>query len=80
MTTIEHCRAPTTDAVPVRSRVILRRLHSRLLDGGPAERGDVPGWVLVTLMSALLVVTLLGVARGELVSVFRNAIDSVANP
>lgn len=79
MTTIEHDRAPTTRAA-LRSRAALERLQRRVLAGGPAERGDVPGWVLVTLMSALLVVTLLGVARGELVGVFQNAIDSVANP
>ncbi len=47
---------------------------------GASERGDVPGWVLVTLMSALLVVALLGVAKGELTSVFRNAINSVSSP
>lgn len=70
----------TTTRPAVGLRSVPGRLHRRLLAGGPVERGDVPGWVLVTLMSALLVVTLLGVARGELASVFENAIDSVANP
>ena len=42
------------------------------------ERGDVPGWVLVTLMSAGLVVALWTVAGKVLVEVFNNAISKVA--
>ena len=42
------------------------------------ERGDVPGWVLVTLMSAGLVVSLWTVAGKVLVEVFNNAISKVA--
>ena len=41
------------------------------------DRGDVPGWVLVTLMSALLVVALLAVAQDRLVSLFEQAMDSI---
>lgn len=43
------------------------------------DRGDVPGWVMVTLMSALLVVALLTVFRNELVELVRNAFSSVNN-
>lgn len=43
-----------------------------------SQRGDVPGWVLVTLMSAGLVVALWTVAGKVLVEVFNNAISKVA--
>ena len=43
-----------------------------------AERGDVPGWVLVTMMTAALVVLLWGVAGPVLSDMFTNAINSVS--
>jgi hypothetical protein len=42
-----------------------------------ADRGDVPGWVLVTLMTAGLVVALWAVAEPRLAQVFNDAIDRV---
>ncbi|WP_369056413.1 hypothetical protein [Kineococcus terrestris] len=48
--------------------------------GAPAddrERGDVPGWVLVTLMTAGLVVALWAVAAPRLEQVFTQAMDTV---
>jgi hypothetical protein len=45
--------------------------------GDRGDRGDVPGWVLVTLMTAGLVLVLWGVARDRLTEVFNNAIDGV---
>jgi hypothetical protein len=41
------------------------------------ERGDVPGWVLITLMTAALVSALWLVAEDRLVSLFQNALASV---
>lgn len=41
------------------------------------ERGDVPGWVLVTLMTAGLVVALWAVAGPLLENAFTDAIQSV---
>lgn len=41
------------------------------------ERGDVPGWVMVTLMTAALVALLLAVAGPALEGLFRQAIDTV---
>jgi hypothetical protein len=41
------------------------------------ERGDVPGWVLITLMTAGLVTVLWAVARTELVDIFHRAMSSV---
>jgi hypothetical protein len=59
---------------------VLRRLTERLLPRLPAgDRGDVPGWVLVTLMTAGLVLTLWAVAGPRLESVFNTAIDSVVS-
>jgi hypothetical protein len=41
------------------------------------ERGDVPGWVLITVMTAGLVTIIYGVAREELASILRSALNSV---
>ncbi len=41
------------------------------------ERGDVPGWVLVTVMTAGLVAVIWGVADDQLSSMLRNALNSV---
>lgn len=50
------------------------RLHRRLL----ADKGDVPGWVLVAVMTAGLVTALWVVADGQLSSVLDRAINSVS--
>lgn len=42
------------------------------------ERGDVPGWVLVTLMTAALVVVIWAVAGPALVNLFEQAISRVS--
>jgi hypothetical protein len=44
------------------------------------ERGDVPGWVLVTLMTAGLVVALWAIAGPLLEGAFTDAIQSVTGP
>lgn len=48
-------------------------LHARLID----DQGDVPGWVLITLMTAGLVVALWAVAAPALGTVFDQAISRV---
>ncbi|MFO7691087.1 MAG: hypothetical protein R6W83_11145 [Cryobacterium sp.] len=45
---------------------------------GPDERGDVPGWVLITLMTAGLVVIIWGLAGPALSGLFQQAIDRVS--
>lgn len=42
------------------------------------DRGDVPGWVLVTLMTAGLVVLLWGLAGPAMKGVFDQALNKVA--
>lgn len=41
------------------------------------ERGDVPGWVMITLMSAILVAGLLFIAEPALEQLFRTAMEQV---
>lgn len=44
---------------------------------GDTDRGDVAGWVLVTLMTAGLVLTLWAVAGPRFEEVFNDAMDRV---
>jgi hypothetical protein len=41
------------------------------------ERGDVPGWVLITLMTAGLVIIIWSLAGPALSNVFQQAIERV---
>ena len=43
------------------------------------ERGDVPGWVLITLMTAGLVVVIWALAGPALSQLFQQAIDQVSS-
>ena len=43
------------------------------------ERGDVPGWVLVTVMTAGLVMAIWGLADDQLRQMLKDALDSVKN-
>lgn len=52
----------------------MKNLTRRLVD---EETGDVPGWVLITLMTAGLVVIIWGLAGPALSGVFEQAIDRV---
>jgi hypothetical protein len=49
----------------------LRRARAR------SQRGDVPGWVLITVMTAALVAGLLAIAGPELNQMLREALASV---
>jgi hypothetical protein len=42
-----------------------------------SERGDVPGWVLITVMTAGLVAALWAVAGPQLSQMLRDALSSV---
>jgi hypothetical protein len=44
------------------------------------ERGDVPGWVLIVLMTSALVVAIWGVARDRLVAIVETALQTVCGP
>ncbi|WP_243064288.1 hypothetical protein [Humibacter sp. RRB41] len=43
------------------------------------DRGDVPGWVLITLMTAGLVIIIWGLAGPALSGVFQQAIERVTS-
>lgn len=45
-----------------------------------SERGDVPGWVLVTLMTAGLVTAIWAIASPTLSNLFQTAISGVTGP
>jgi len=48
-----------------------------LLNRPNDDRGDVPGWVLITLMTAGLVILIWALAGPALQGVFQQAIDRV---
>lgn len=49
-------------------------------DEGERDRGDVPGWVLITIMTAGLVTVLWALASDSLQDILSNALDSVTGP
>ena len=52
----------------------MRNLPCRAESG---ERGDVPGWVLVVLMTTGLVTAIWTIAAPRLTAILRNALDSM---
>ncbi len=60
---------PSEHAKGAPSSSVARRLMARLV----ADQGDVPGWVLITLMTAGIVVALWAVASDQIVQIFENA-------
>ena len=64
-----------------RLHLLWSMVRTRLAAGPGGQRGDVPGWVLVTIMTAGLVAALWAVAGDTLTDVFRSAIaDTVGGP
>lgn len=61
-----------------RMRFADRRSQDLLQDLVDDETGDVPGWVLVTLMTAGLVVLIWAVAGPALSALFEQAIQRVS--
>ena len=55
----------------------LLRLYVSVTTPFRSERGDVPGWVLIVLMTSALVVAIWGVARDRLVTIVSTALSSV---
>jgi hypothetical protein len=41
------------------------------------DRGDVPGWVMITVMTAIVTIALLAVFREQVISAVQNAFQSV---
>ncbi len=65
-------------------RMTAQLLHR--LNAGPGsgagrdedDRGDVPGWVMITVMTAIVVIALLAVFREQVVTAVQNAFQSVS--
>ena len=57
----------------VLTRLYLALVRRRVRD----ERGDVPGWVMVTVMTAGMVMVIWGVAEGQLRSMLSAALSQV---
>lgn len=56
----------------------VQSLRGLLHDAYEDERGDVPGWVLITLMTAGLVVVIWALAGPALADLFQQAIERVS--
>lgn len=54
-----------------------RRVGARIGSVLRSERGDVPGWVLITMMTAGLVIAIWAVAAPALGTVFDQALSRV---
>jgi hypothetical protein len=57
--------------------IVLNGLERRVTN---REQGDVPGWVLITLMTAGLVTILWSLAATQLTALFTQAMTSVTGP
>ncbi len=56
---------------------VLLSLVAPMTSQDDPERGDVPGWVMITMMSAILVAAILVVAQDALVNMFNNAMSMI---
>ncbi|QIV88144.1 hypothetical protein NMP99_06430 [Glutamicibacter mishrai] len=62
----------------LRGASFIRRMWAKVSPKLVDSRGDVPGWVMITLMSAVLVAALLAIAGPRLQDLFNQAIDRVS--
>ncbi|MFU8947153.1 hypothetical protein ACLRGF_10530 [Mycetocola zhadangensis] len=56
----------------------LRRFRHSIVRQMQDDTGDVPGWVLITLMTAGLVIVIWGLAGPALSQIFEQAISKVS--
>jgi hypothetical protein len=54
-----------------------QRLFKNVLQTIRSERGDVPGWVLVVLMTTGLVTAIWTIAAPRLTSILKNSLDAM---
>ena len=62
---------------PLALLVALQTLVLGRVSGEERERGDVPGWVLITLMTAGIVAIIWGFAEDRLLAIVTEALESV---
>ena len=58
-------------------RQFLTRTHDSFFTRLKNERGDVPGWVLVVLMTTGLVTAIWTIAAPRLTAILKNSLDSM---
>lgn len=64
--------------MPLALFVALQTALTERVSGQDRERGDVPGWVLITLMTAGIVTVLWTFAGDRLLAILTDALDAVA--
>jgi hypothetical protein len=57
--------------------VALQTMLLERVSRADGERGDVPGWVLITLMTAGIVAIIWGFAEDRLLAIVTDALESV---
>ncbi|MSV62843.1 MAG: hypothetical protein F2846_01825 [Actinobacteria bacterium] len=55
------------------------KLKEKIVGKFISERGDVPGWVLVVLMTTGLVTAIWTIAAPRLSAILRNSLDAMNN-
>jgi hypothetical protein len=55
----------------------IQQIQSRFRSALASERGDVPGWVLVVLMTTGLVTAIWTIAAPRLTSILKNSLDAM---
>ena len=65
--------AMTRTAIEASRRIQRNRIVKKLSE----ERGDVPGWVLVVLMTTGLVTAIWTIAAPRLTAILKNSLDSM---
>lgn len=66
---------PISRLLAVHLTVLLTVLLARARERD--DRGDVPGWVMVTLMTAMVVTALIPVVRNQLMDLLTSAFNMV---
>ena len=59
------------------ARRLARVRESRIFQALSDQRGDVPGWVLVVLMTTGLVTAIWTIAAPRLTAILRNSLDAM---
>ena len=77
MNLLQSLFANIAAGVTVAGHALRGDLERRVIE---RERGDVPGWVLITLMTAGLVTILWSLAATQLTALFTRAMNSVTGP
>lgn len=57
----------------------MRRWQAQVLTTMTGEGGDVPGWVLIVLMTSALVVMIWGIASPKLANIVKSALETVCD-